>query len=262
MENYSILLDIMKSKGAVAVAFSGGVDSSLAALAAKDALGDRSLAVIVNSAFLPSNDMESARTTAREIGIRLLEIEMYLMDRREITANPRNRCGLCKGIIMEEIIKKAEEEGFGVVADGTLIEDEGDYRPGIETSNRLGIWHPLMEARISKYEARRILKSRSISIHDRPSTTCLATRVPYGDSITKEKLDLIDRIEQRISSFGFKEVRLRLFTATTGEELGIIEVEDPVRLSEDWSMIREKLPPMRFSIDPLGYRQGSMNKIA
>ena len=117
-----------------------------------------------------------------------------------------------------------------------------------------------MEAGIDKQDARDILRTKGISIHDKPSTTCLMTRIPYDESITREKMEIIERVEERIRNEGFKDIRLRLFERRGGGFLGVLEVDDPSRAMEIWEKLDPGIEELKISLDPRGYRQGSMNK--
>ncbi|MGA1847742.1 MAG: hypothetical protein ACMUHB_00245 [Thermoplasmatota archaeon] len=133
-----------------------------------------------------------------------------------------------------------------------------DYRPGLEASDRLGVWHPLMEAGIGKEKTREILRQHSISVHDKPATTCMMTRIPYGEKITRQKLALIENIEAQVRKAGLKDIRLRLFEAKQGY-IGILEVDDPTRAMKKWMTILKHAKGVRIALDPMGYRQGSLN---
>lgn len=260
MDRYQHLLEQIRSKGSLAIAYSGGVDSSFLALAAREALGDRTLAMMAVNETITDDEMEMARCTAREIGIRLIEVQIDVLGNSEIVSNPLDRCGICKHEIMSELMDRAIQEGFGTLADGSMPEDRGDHRPGIAAADGLGIWHPLMESEIDKSLAREVLKDRGISSHDRPSTTCLMTRIPYGQEITKEKLEIVERLEKKVRDRGFKEVRLRLHG--TGEDLfmGVLEVDDPSRALDLWDQLGLDDEGVRIVLDPKGYRQGSLNE--
>ena len=260
MDHYQKLLDLMSLKGSVILAFSGGVDSSLVALAANEVLGDRALAVMFDNETITQAEVDDAVKTAGEIGIPLRVEKIKVLDKEEVVTNPIDRCGACKHHLMSLLIDLSNILDYDYVADGANADDPGDYRPGLASSDKLGIWHPLLESRIGKIEARSILKEKGVSIHDKPSTTCLMTRIPYGERITSEKLDLIGSIEKRIASLGFRDIRLRLYERGGGGYIGILEVDDPSRAFENWNSIEMDIEEVKMVLDPRGYRQGSLNK--
>jgi len=258
MDDLDRLSGLIKERGRIMVAFSGGVDSTLVALATKKAWGDQALAVMVSNETIPKHEVAEAARIAEEIGIKMDLLRIDVLDDKEITSNNVDRCGLCKKKLMSLLLKMAWAKGFDTVADGTNADDVEDYRPGLEASDRLGVWHPLMEAGIGKDRTREILKRHSISVFDKPSTTCMMTRIPFGESITLDKLDLIDAIEGQVRKAGLKDVRLRLFEARQGY-IGILEVNDPTRAVKKWKTIAKHSKGVRIALDPAGYRQGSLN---
>ncbi|MEA3558924.1 MAG: ATP-dependent sacrificial sulfur transferase LarE [Candidatus Thermoplasmatota archaeon] len=260
MDRYDDLLELIREKGGLAVAFSGGVDSSLVALAAFEALGDASLALMAVNGTITRDEIEMARCTAREIGIRFLAVQIEVMDMESIVSNPVDRCGICKRKLMSDLMDRAVREGLGDLADGSLTEDREDHRPGLRASDEIGVWHPLMEAGIDKEATRKILREKGLSSYDRASTTCLATRIPYGERITRKKLAVIEEVERNVRGLGFRDVRLRLYSSKGGYLLGVLEVDDPERAFGLWDQIRMVEKELKLVIDPAGYRQGSMNE--
>jgi uncharacterized protein len=253
------LVETFRRKGRVIVAFSGGVDSSLAALAAVKADPESALAVMFENETIPRSETDDAKNIAEEIGIPLMISRIEVLSYPEITSNSRNRCGICKKMIMGQLVEIAKAKGYDTIADGSIVDDENDFRPGLEASNELGIWHPLMESGITKKDARRILEENSISAFNKPSTTCLMTRIPYGEKVTARKLEIIENIENGISGMGFRDIRLRLYERGAQLPLGILEVDDPMRALQLWSSIAALSEDVKIVLDPLGYRQGSMN---
>ncbi|MBN1389690.1 MAG: ATP-dependent sacrificial sulfur transferase LarE [Candidatus Thermoplasmatota archaeon] len=259
MERYLDLIDLMRSRRNILVAFSGGVDSTLVALAAIEALDGRCTLVMVDNGTLPKGEIDHARRTASALGSPLKVLELPVLDHEDIVSNPDDRCGTCKGYMMSNLIGTAREVGSEVVADGMNVDDRNEYRPGLEVSSRLGIWHPLIETGIGKEEARSILREKGISIHDRPSNTCLMTRIPYGERVTRDKMGMIDHVESQVRGLGFRDVRLRLFERSGGGYIGILEVDEPKRIMPLWNTIQYPLSELLLVLDPAGYRQGSLN---
>ncbi len=259
MEKYQRLLEIISKKKSMIVAFSGGVDSTLVALASSEVAGTRSKAVMFDSEAITRSEIKEAVKIAEDIGIPFQKLELSVLGRDEIISNPVDRCGVCKELLMSHLLEISRSEGYDIVADGTNSDDPGDYRPGLAVSDKLGIWHPLMEAGIGKDEARAILKEKGVSIHDKPSTTCLMTRIPYDEEITGEKLRIIEDIEDRVRELGFRDIRLRLFERSAGGYVGVLEVDDPARALQVWESITNAVVGVKMALDPRGYRQGSMN---
>ncbi|MGA1866395.1 MAG: asparagine synthase-related protein [Thermoplasmatota archaeon] len=259
MEPYQALKELMRSRESVMVAFSGGVDSTVVALAAIEAIGRRCALVMIDNGAIPRGEIENAERTALELGSPLRVLQVPVLDIQKIISNPYDRCGTCKERMMRMILDMAGKEGFQAVADGSNPEDTDDHRPGLITSTKMGIWHPLMETGIGKDVVRSILREKGISIHDNPSTTCLMTRIPYGERITREKLELIDLIESRVRDMGSRDVRLRLFERSGGGYIGVLEVDGPERVIAHWDDISRGISGVRLVLDPAGYRQGSLN---
>ena len=259
MVDYRELVDLMKGKDSVLVAFSGGVDSTLVALAAGEALGDRCSLVMFRNETIPRFEVSEAESVAAELDMELNVIDDPVLEVPGIADNPVDRCGVCKDHLMSRLVDMAGSGGLEVVADGANADDVDDFRPGLEASDRLGIWHPLMEAGIGKAGARRILKEKGISIYDKPSTTCLMTRIPYGERVTSEKLRVIESVELEVRKLGFREIRLRLFERRGGGYIGILELDDPGAALGQWDLIEGLSEDVRIVLDPAGYRQGSLN---
>jgi uncharacterized protein len=229
-------------------------------LAAKEALEDRAMAVMFDNETITSAEVQNAVEIAKEIGIHLRIEKINVLEIEEIISNPVDRCGECKHHLMSILLDMAGSLHFDIVADGANADDPGDFRPGLAASDRLGIHHPLMECGIGKKEAREILERKGISVHNKPSTTCLMTRIPYGEQVSKEKLELIGGIEERVRSFGFKDIRLRLYERKEGGYIGILEVDEPKRAFDQWDSICRENEDVKLVLDPKGYRQGSLNE--
>lgn len=261
MESLDRLISLIRKKGDIAIAFSGGVDSSLVALAATRVEEVRATGIMIDNPTIPKNEAENGKKIAEELGLDLHVIDVDVMQDDEFLSNRPDRCGRCRRITLPDLIEYASSLGYEVVADGANLDDLDDYRPGMKAASELGIWHPLIEAEIDKREARSILKNSGISIHDRPSTPCLATRIPPDQSITPGKLRMIEDGEEALRAMDFRDIRFRLHERTDGEMLGIVEVDDPQRAMETWEAVLDSLPKMDIFLDPRGYRQGSLNRV-
>lgn len=204
------IIESFRAKGSAVVAFSGGVDSSVVAAFAYEALGSKSLAVTVISSLLPSGERSVASQVAEKIGIEHIEVRLNELRIPGFKNNPPNRCYLCKKFRFEQLKKMALERGLATIADGTNVSDLGEYRPGLKALEELGIYSPLLEAGLSKEDSRKIARLIGLPNVNKPSSPCLATRVPYGEELTVSLLKRIDDAEKRVRSItGAKVVRVR-----------------------------------------------------
>ena len=276
-EKYEILRDKIGScvSGGIVVAFSGGVDSALllkaACMAAREK-GGRVYAATVQTKLHPAGDLEAARATAAQCGA--VHKVLYIDELAEtgIETNPVNRCYLCKRGIFRKIRELAERLGAGCILEGTNADDLGQYRPGIRALRELGIGSPLADCGLTKAEIRELAKELGIAAANRPSTPCLATRLPYGTKLNYDLLERIDEGERFLRGRGFYNVRLRVHELTEivrgGTEnvwLARIEVdsEDLPKLIEDRAEVVEKLKELGFgrvTADMEGFRSGSMDE--
>jgi uncharacterized protein len=207
-KKYRSLLDQIARRGSAAVAFSGGVDSSFLCHAAAAALGDKAVAITVVSPMLPKSEIDSATFVARRVGIEHILIEETEID-EEVAANPQERCYFCKKIEFGAIIKAAQERGIGTVLDGSNIDDLGDYRPGLKALEELKVVSPLRGAGLHKAEIRELSRRFDLPTWDKPAFACLASRVPYGERIDREKLGRIEKAEDALRAAGFRQFRVR-----------------------------------------------------
>ena len=257
------LRKILSGFDRIAVAFSGGVDSTFLLKASKELIGDGVLAITAVNDFVPAREVEEMKTFCEKEGIRHICVSIDVASVKDITKNPVNRCYLCKREIMGQILRAAEKEGVETIFDGSNIDDMGDYRPGVKALEELGIRSPLKEAGLTKKDIRVLSKELGLKTWNKPSYSCLATRIPYGEEITKERLAMIDKAEVLLGELGFSQLRVRCHG-----KIARIEVlpEDIKVLAED--TIRNKvcsgLKDLGFdyvTIDMAGYRTGSMNEV-
>lgn len=219
-------LDILRSLEGVVVAFSAGVDSSLLLRLAKDALGDRCLALTAVSPSLPERERRSAETLAREIGVRHLWIESNELERGAFAANPTNRCYFCKSELFDLCFEAASRHGLPAVVYGATADDVGDHRPGMAAARERGARAPLLEAGLGKPEIRELSRRLGLATWDKPAMACLSSRFPYGTGITAERLGRVERAEEVVRAEGLRELRVRFH-----EDLARIEVGP-----EAWSL--------------------------
>jgi uncharacterized protein len=259
---HALLRNILMSMGSVAVAFSGGVDSTLLLKVACDELGDKVVAVTARSETTPRHEMDEALKLAREFGVRHLVIDSDELSDPEFTRNPKNKCYICKRNRFAVIIRPASEEGFSCVVDGSNLDDNSDYRPGIKALRELGIRSPLQEAGLTKREIRVLSRDLGLSTWDKPPYACLATRIPYGHPITAEKLRQVDAGEDFIRDMHIsRQARVRHYGDTARIEVSpdavSVLLESGIR-AKTVGFFKE-LGFTFVTVDLEGYRMGSLN---
>ena len=209
LSKYNKLKDYLASLRSVAVAFSGGVDSTFLLYAAREALGENVTAFTASLMSFPEREMSEALSLSDSLGVRN---EVIVADEYKIEGfinNPENRCYLCKRNILEKIIDKAHKMEIDTVIEGSIVDDLSDDRPGHKAIKELGVISPLIQAGLTKEEIRILSKHFSLPTYNKPSYSCLYTRIPHGDKITDEKLRMIDEAEVFILGLGFSDVRVR-----------------------------------------------------
>lgn len=261
-EKHENLKSIIKNMGSLAVAFSGGVDSTYLLRTAHDVLGDMAIAVTIKSPSFPEREYREATEFAKRLGIRHITVEAEESDIELFSDNPPDRCYICKKAIFTKVITKAAEAGIDNIADGSNVDDLGDYRPGIKALKELGIKSPLVEAGITKKEIREFSQGLGIPSWDKPAYACLATRIPCGEKITINKLKMVEKAEQFLFDLGFKQVRVRHHGEIARIE---VEVGERSRFFDEQIMdrVNDELLNIGFryvSLDLGGYRMGNMNK--
>lgn len=261
-EKLELLRTNLISLGGIVVAFSGGVDSTFLLKVAYDVLGDRAIAVTARSSTYPEREYREATAFVEQLGARQITITSEELEIEGFSKNPANRCYYCKKELFLKILDIAKDLGYPSVADGSNIDDTGDYRPGMLALKELGIISPLKAAEMTKEDIRILSREMGLATWDKPAFACLASRFPYGQEITREKLSMIDQAEQFLLDHGFRQVRVR-----SHGDVARIEVpaEDRIRLLEQnlAQAVYAAFKQIGFSyvsLDLLGYRMGSMNE--
>jgi uncharacterized protein len=261
-EKLENLQKALRSLGSLTVAFSGGGDSTFLLQVAHDVLGNRVLAVMIRSPLNPVREFLDSVRFVTDNDIPHDVIALAERDFEGFADNPPNRCYLCKRQLFSRIVALARERGIPHVADGSNIDDLGDYRPGAQALRELGIMSPLQAAQMTKADIRQLSKEMDLPTWDKPALACLATRLPYGQKITKEKLSTVDQAEQVLTALGFKQIRVRHHG-----DIARIEVapEERTRFLDAGLMDRiykefKKLGFTFTALDLKGYRTGSMNE--
>ncbi len=243
----------------VAVAFSGGVDSTLVLKVGRDRLGDRAVGVIGVSASLPPGELEEARALARSIGARLVEIATNELSDPNYAANPENRCYFCKSELYRHVVPWARSQGIAHVADGMNQDDLGDWRPGGRAADEADVRHPLLEAGFTKADVRALARSLGLRNWDKPALACLSSRVPYGTPIDAEKLDRVGRAELAVRRLGFAAVRVRWHGDVARVEVPQADLDRLFAAREAVVRGVKEAGFLFAALDLEGYRTGSLN---
>ena len=253
----------IKERGSMAVAYSGGVDSTFLLKVAHDVLADNAVAVTARSATYPEREFREATEFAASAGIRHVVIVSEELDIEGFTSNPINRCYLCKRELFSKIKEVAGRYCLDYIAEGSNVDDLGDFRPGMEAVRELGIISPLREAGLTKEDIRVLSKEMGLPTWDKPAFACLSSRFPYGHEITREKINMVDQAEQYLLDQGFRQVRVRHHGDLARIEVSAAERTrffDTARMDR----IAEKFKAIGFAytaLDLQGYRTGSMNEV-
>jgi uncharacterized protein len=263
-KKYGELLARLRELPSLLVAFSGGADSTFLLATAQKAVRGRVLAVTARSPAYPSRELEHAQATARILAAEHAIIDSHEAEDPTFRANPPDRCYYCKSLLFGEFTRFAAENDLAVVADGTTADELEGHRPGAVAARELGIISPLAEVGLTKDEVKWLARENGVPNFERPRSACLASRFPYGEEITLEKLKLIEDAEEVLADLGFKQIRCRFHGPTVRIELGLEEIRRATRpdiRGRITAGLRE-LGFMFVTLDLDGYRTGSMDEAA
>jgi uncharacterized protein len=262
MDNFDRLVEWFAKNGDRAVvALSGGVDSAVVALAAKKALGKNAVAITADYKTLAKEELATARQVAKEIGIEHKVIEYDELENPEFVKNDGMRCYHCRTELGQHLAEEAKKAGIALIVDGTNADDLYDYRPGIRALRENGVRSPMVELDITKSEIREIAKGFGLSVYDKPSNACLASRIPMGNEVTYEKLQRIESAEIVVKSiFGVRQVRVRDHGELARIEVGKDELTKMFDVDK-LALLDGKLKELGFkfvSVDAAGYKTGKL----
>ena len=254
------LKEYLKGLGSVAVAFSSGVDSTFLLKVAHDVLGDKAIAITAQSCSFPKRELNEAKAFCEKEGIQHVICQSEELEIEGFSKNPPNRCYLCKKELFEKIGDIAKKNGIEYIAEGSNMDDNGDYRPGLQAVAELGVKSPLRHSELYKEDIRALSKDLGLPTWEKQSFACLSSRFVYGETITKEKLGMVDKAEQLLLDLGFHQLRVRIHG--TLARIEVLPDELP-KVLENREQIVKAFKEYGFTyvtMDLQGYRMGSMNE--
>ena len=262
LEKKQRLEDYLRELGSIVVAFSSGVDSTFLLKVAHDVLGDKAIAVTARSCSFPQRELNEAIAFCKAEGIEHIIVESEELSIEGFSQNPKNRCYLCKHELFTKIRGIAESRGIPFIAEGSNMDDNGDYRPGLVAVAELEVTSPLRKAELTKEEIRQLSKELGLPTWNKQSFACLSSRFVYGETITETKLSMVDKAEQRLLDLGFHQVRVRIHGNIARIEIDRSEFERIIQPEVSGQIDRyfRELGFVYVTLDLGGYQTGSMNK--
>jgi uncharacterized protein len=262
-EKLAYLKDLLKEMGEVTVAYSGGVDSTFLLKVATDVLKDRAMGVLAVSPTFPSREYDRAIEVAESFGASLRIIDTHELEDANFVNNPVNRCYFCKSELFDSIARMAEDQRFRNFVDGSNQDDLGDHRPGMKALKERKVRSPLQEAGLTKQEIRDLSREYGLPTWDKDALACLSSRFPYGESISREKLRMVDQAENFLADLGFRNIRARHQGDTVNIEVDPAQIPQLLE-SQTRKVVEDYLASIGYNqihIDPVGYRRGKLNDV-
>jgi pyridinium-3,5-biscarboxylic acid mononucleotide sulfurtransferase len=251
----------IRDLGSLVVCYSGGVDSAFVLLVAHRVLGARAVGLTAVSPSLAPGEKELAIKVAKEIGARHELVETHEIDNPNYASNPTNRCYYCKTELYDVAAKWAAEHGFTAIANGTNTDDLGDYRPGLDAAREAKVISPLIDVGMNKADVRRHSQALGLGVWDKPASACLSSRLPYGTSVTRERLAQIGGLEEDLRALGFRQLRVRYHEKVARIEIEQSELHRAFDLREQIVAAGKKHGFVYVTLDLQGYRTGSHNEL-
>jgi len=260
---FQTLKDNLKGLGSVAIAYSGGVDSTFLLKVAADVLGSKVIAITAKSTTYPEREFKEAVKYIGDIGAKHIVIISEELEIEGFAKNPIDRCYFCKKELFSKVRKVADDNNINAVLDGSNADDVSDYRPGMKAANELKVISPLKDAGLTKDNIRELSKKLGLPTWNKPAFACLSSRFPYGNEITVEKLSMVERAEQFLMDLGFRQIRVRHHGDIARVEVNV-EERNKFFDVEIMDKVGNELKNIGFkyvTLDLLGYRTGSMNEV-